>query len=123
MPIQSHVAKNGIRIKFSTDLDGATAQDASSYAVEVWNYRYSGGYGSPELSVKEPGKQAHDRLEVKSARLAADKRTLFLEIPGLTEADQYSVRYSISAADGTELRSEIIGTIHKVGPEEPLASR
>ncbi|MEN9734663.1 MAG: hypothetical protein RLZ45_2658, partial [Verrucomicrobiota bacterium] len=57
------------------------------------------------------------------ARLAADKRTLFLEIPGLTEADQYSVRYSISAADGTELRSEIIGTIHKVGPEEPLASR
>jgi hypothetical protein len=60
---------------------------------------------------------------VKSARLAADKRTLFLEIPGLTEADQYSVRYSISAADGAELRSEIVGTIHKVGPEEPLASR
>lgn len=123
MPVQSHVAKNGIRIRFSADLDAATAQDASSYAVEVWNYRYSGGYGSPELSVKDPAKQAHDRLEVKSARLAADRRTLFLEIPGMTEADQYSVRYSISAADGTELRSEIIGTIHKVGPDEPLASR
>ncbi len=123
MPVQSHVAKNGIRITFSADLDAATAQDASSYAVEVWNYRYSGGYGSPELSVKDPAKQAHDRLEVKSARLAADKRTLFLEIPGMTEADQYSVRYSISAADGTELRSEIIGTVHKMGPEEPLASR
>jgi len=122
MPVQSHVAKNGIRIRFSADLDAETAQDASSYAVEVWNYRYSGGYGSPELSVKDPAKQAHDRLEVKSARLAADKRTLFLEIPGMTEADQYSVRYSITAADGTELRSEIIGTIHKVGPEEPLAS-
>lgn len=123
MPVKSIAAKNGLKITFSADLDAKTAEDPTNYAVELWNYRYSGGYGSPELSVKDPTKQAHDKLEVKSARLGPDKRTLFLEIPGLSVADQYSVRYSINAADGKELRSEIIGTIHVLGPEQPVAVR
>lgn len=115
MPVKTHAAKNGIRITFSTELDAKTAEDAQSYAVELWNYKYSGGYGSPEFSVATPGKQAHDKLEVKSARLSADKKTLFLEIDGLTVADQFSVKYSLNAANGAELRSEVIGTIHKLG--------
>ncbi|MBI3416564.1 MAG: hypothetical protein HY043_14810 [Verrucomicrobia bacterium] len=121
MPIKTHVAQNGIEITFSADLDSKSAEDTANYAIELWNYRYSGNYGSPEVSVKEPAKQAHDKLEVKSAKLAANKRTLFLEIEGLQPADQFSVRYGINAADGAELRSEIIGTIHKLGANTKLA--
>ena len=117
MPVKAHAAKNGLRLTFSTELDAKTAEDIGSYAVELWNYRYSGNYGSPELSVKEPGKTAHDKLEVKSAKLSADKRTLFLTVDGLQPADQFSVKYGINAADGAELRSEVIGTIHKLGAE------
>jgi hypothetical protein len=117
MPVKAHAAKNGIQLTFASELDAKTAEDAQSYAVELWNYRYSGSYGSPELSVKEPGKTKHDKLEVKSAKLAADKRSLFLEVEGLEPADQFSVKYAINAADGTEIRSEVIGTIHKLGPE------
>lgn len=123
MPVKSHVAKNGLQITFSADLDAKSAQDPTNYAVELWNYRYSGGYGSDELSVSDANRKAHDKLEVKSARLGPDKRTLFLEVPGLSVADQYSVRYSVNAADGSELRSEIIGTIHQLGPEQPVAAR
>ena len=84
--------------------------------MELWNYRYSGGYGSPELSVKNPGKEGHDKLDVKSAILSADGKSVFLAIDDLTRADQYSVKFTLNAADGAEMRSEIIGTIHRLGP-------
>ena len=117
MALKSHVSKSGITIAFSAPLDPKSAQDLENYAVELWNYRYSGNYGSPELSVKNPGKEAHDKLAVKSAKLSADGKTLFLEVDGLQPADQYSVKYSVVAADGTDLRSELIGTIHKLGSD------
>jgi len=123
MPVKAHAAKNGIEITFSTELDRKTAEDPASYALELWNYKYSGSYGSDEWSVKTPGKKAHDKLEVKSARLNPGNRTVFLEVEGLQPADQFSVKYGLNAADGTELRSEIIGTIRKLGPEMKVATR
>jgi hypothetical protein len=117
MPVKARAVKNGIVLTFSSDLDPKTAEDVGSYAFELWNYRYSGDYGSPEVSVLEPGKTAHDKLLVRTAKLGADKRTLFLRIDGLKEADQFSVKYGINTASGTELRSEVIGTIHKLGAE------
>ena len=114
MPVKAHVEDGGIRITFSTALEAASAQDAAGYAVELWNYRYSGGYGSDEFSVANPGKKGHDTLEVQSAKLAADGKSVFLSIRGLQPADQYSVRYTVKAADGAEMRSEIVGTIRKL---------
>ena len=113
--LKAHAAKNGLKITFSTPLKTEVAQDAANYSVELWNYRYSGGYGSPELSVKNPGKDGHDKLAVKSATLSVDGKSVFLAIDGLTKADQYSVKFTLNAADGAEMRSEIIGTIHKLG--------
>jgi hypothetical protein len=113
--LKAHAAKNGLKITFSTPLKPEVAKDAANYAVELWNYRYSGGYGSPELSVKSPGKDGHDKLEVTSATLSADGKSVFLAIDGLTKADQFSVKFTLNAADGAEMRSEIIGTIHKLG--------
>ncbi len=115
-PVKAHVAQNGIQLTFATALDPKSVVDASGFSAELWNYRYSGAYGSPELSVKTPGKTAHDKLEVKAARLSTDGKTLFLEIDGLEKADQWSVKYAVNSVDGTEVRSEIIGTIKKLGP-------
>ena len=115
--LKAHAAKNGLQLSFSTALDPKIAVDPTGYSVEVWNYKYSGSYGSPELSVKTVGKNGHDKLEVKSAKLSADGKTVFLEIDGLTVADQFSVKYTVNAADGVEMRSEVIGTIHKLGAE------
>ncbi len=119
-PVAAHAAQNGLQITFASPLDAKSGADAGNYSVELWNYRYSGAYGSPELSVKTPGKEMHDKLPVKSATLSVDGKHLFLEIEGLEKADQYSVKYTVNAADGAELRSELIGTIHKLGP--PVAS-
>jgi hypothetical protein len=123
MAIKAHVARNGVEITFSTALDRKSAEDPSSYALELWGYKYSGGYGSDEFSVKTPGKKGHDKLEIKSARLYPGERTVFLEVDGLERADQFSVKYGLNSVDGTELRSEIIGTIRQLGPEVKVSAR
>ena len=110
-----HAAKNGVTIGFTTPLSAKTAADPGSYSVERWNYLWSGAYGSPEYSVKNPGEKKHDTLEVKSARLLPDGKSVWLEIADLTPADQLKIRFSIDAADGTAISQEIYGTIHKLG--------
>lgn len=116
MVTRARSAQNGIQLTFGTELDAQAAVDTGNYAVELWNYRYSGAYGSPEVSVKNPGKTAHDKLEVKSARLGTDRRTVFVELEGLQPADQYSLKYALKSASGEDLKSEVIGTLHKLGP-------
>jgi len=115
MVTRAHAAQNGFNLTFGTALDAKAAEDPQNYAVELWNYRYSGAYGSPEMSVKNPGKTTHDKLEVKGAHLGKDGKTVFLEVEGLQPADQFSVKYSLKASSGTEMNSEVIGTIHKLG--------
>src|SRR5439155_5179110 len=73
IPLQMHVFQDGLQIQFSGELDNSIASDAASYAVEEWNYLYTGSYGSPEFSVADPTQKKHDKLDVKSARLAKDK--------------------------------------------------
>ncbi|MFM8421498.1 MAG: hypothetical protein ACKOEQ_15405, partial [Verrucomicrobiota bacterium] len=99
MPVKAHVAANAIQITFSAPLDPAAAKDAGNYSVETWNYRYSGGYGSDELSVANPGKKGHDALAVGAVSLSADGKTVTIPVQGLRAADQYSVRYQLKAAD------------------------
>jgi hypothetical protein len=54
----------------------------------------------------------HDPLTVKSATVSADRRSVFLEIPDLRPAMQMQLKYDIKAADGVELRGQVINTIH-----------
>ncbi|MFM7100268.1 MAG: hypothetical protein ACKO3N_03760, partial [Verrucomicrobiota bacterium] len=82
-------------------------------------YRYSGAYGSPELSVKNPGKAGHDTLKVTGAILSNDRKTVLIQVEGLEPADQFSVKYGLQSADGTELRSEVVGTIHQLRASLP----
>lgn len=118
-----HFLKNGVEIFFTTPLDPKSAEDAQNYSAEEWNYRWSGKYGSPEFSVRNPGETKRDTLNVKSARLSEDKRTVFLEIPDLRPADQIRIKFTVDAADGELVLNEIFGTIRRLGPERKLSAR
>ena len=48
-------------------------------------------------------------------REIADARSVFLEIPGIKPVMQMAIKFGLKAADGTELRSEVINTIHALG--------
>jgi len=114
MPQALHVSKDGVRITFTAPLDEASAKDAGNWNVEMWNYIYSAGYGSPEVSTKDAKVKQHDKPEVTAVALSADKKTVTLKLSELTPAMQMKIKFNLKAADGSAVSSEIYNTIHKV---------
>jgi len=113
-PLELHALKDGLQIQFTGVMDAASATDVANYSIEEWDYTYSGNYGSPEVSVADPKIKKHDKVEIKSARLANDGKTVLLEIPGLQPVNQMKIKMSLKAADGTTVNQEIHNTINKV---------
>ena len=114
IPSQIYVRKDGLRLIFTSELDAKSAVDAQNYAVEQFNYRWTKNYGSKEYSVSDPEKVAHDPVEVKSAKLGEDRKTVFLEIPNIKPVMQMRIRYNLQGADGAPVAGEAYNTINKV---------
>lgn len=113
-PIEFQVHANGVRIAFSCNLDPKSATDPSNHFVHQWNYQYSKQYGSPEFSVKQPGKVGHDLIDVRSVQLL-NKRTIFVEIPELVPSMQMHFRMHLKDAGGTAFKTDLFPTILQLG--------
>jgi hypothetical protein len=113
-PVSLHATRHGLSITFSEALDPATANDAGSYDVEQWQYKWSAEYGSADLSVESPGKKGRDTVAIKSARLQPDGRTVMLEIPTIAPVMQMSITYKLKSADGRDVEGAIYNTINKL---------
>jgi hypothetical protein len=109
-----HVKKDAIELAFTNPVDAETAGDVDSYVAQQWNYLYSEKYGSPDFSVADPKKQGRDPVEIRSAKVSADAKTVTLEIPGLKPVMQMLIRFRIKAADGAAVSQEIWHTINQV---------
>jgi len=94
------------------------AADPENFGVQIWNYRYSQNYGSPEISILHPerniaqGKPNRDPLQVTSSTLSSDGRTVFLAIAGMQPVHQMKITWDLDAKDGRALRGELHNSIH-----------
>lgn len=88
MPIGFHVHDNGIVVRFAEPVDAAVAADPARQFAQCWNYRYSGGYGSPEFSTRHDGVLGHDHLPIRSCHVFDDGRSVFYEIPEIEPVNQ-----------------------------------
>ncbi|MCZ7637996.1 MAG: hypothetical protein M5U12_19315 [Verrucomicrobia bacterium] len=113
LPNALAVAKDGLILGFTDPLDPASATDPGNYDVTCWNYLWTANYGSPDL--KRDGHEGRDRLRVQSATLAVDRRSVFLELPGLTPVMQMHVVFRLRAADGTPFENFVHHTVHRLG--------
>ena len=84
-----------LEFTFAEKLDPAAAADVGSFGVRRWNYRYTQDYGSKEWSVMDPKKEGRDEVEVKSAALLADGKTVRLTLADARPAMQYELRYDV----------------------------
>ncbi len=117
LPIGLHVVSNGLNVTFTCALDAASANDVQNYAIEQWNYEWTEKYGSPEFSAADPRRQAHDAVEVRSARLSPDRRSVFLELPDIRPVMQMRLQFRLKSADGAPVAHEIHNTVNRVpGP-------
>jgi hypothetical protein len=119
LPLEVHAHTNGLQIKFSTRLERAAAEDPGSYAFTHWNYHYTATYGSADYSVASPQKEGRDTLEVKSARLLSDNRTVLIEISEIRPVMQWELKYSLNSISGKSILGQLDGTIHRLAPAWP----
>ena len=112
MPAGISFLETGIRLTFTCPLAADVANDPDSYSILRWNYRWAAEYGSRQWSVTDPSKQGYDTLQVKSAKLEPDGRTVTLEVQDMRPAMQIQVGYDVEASDGTQVRGDVYGTAH-----------
>lgn len=106
------VRKGEVWLTFTQPLDPAYAKDAQNYSVKRWNYQRTGNYGSPEFSVANPKNQGRDDVEVKSAYLSQDGKTVRLEIADLKPVMSESIQFDVKAKDGTSIKQTVYHTIN-----------
>ena len=114
-PTALRATEKGLHLTFATPLDPASAADLSNYDIEQWNYRWTADYGSADYSVENPTKKGRDTVEVKSAKLAADGRTVFLEMPAIRPVMQMGIAYKLKSAGGRDVSGVVYNTINKLG--------
>jgi hypothetical protein len=114
MPIALHAKKDEITLTFTNPLDKTTAQDLGSYSIQQWNYRWTQNYGSKHYSVADPNKQAQDDVEIASATLSEDAKTITLKIPTLQPVMQMKIQLNLKTADGTPIKQTIHNTINRL---------
>ena len=108
LPAGWEARENGVLLRFTGPLDPAVAGVAANQFAQTWNYRYAADYGSPEYSVRHPGTPGHDALEVRRSHLLPDGRSLFLEIPQITPANQLHLRLRV----GGPRPIDVFATVH-----------
>ncbi len=110
LPMGYHVHQNGVLLEFTKPIDRSIAENVKNQFVQAWNYRYSAGYGSRELSPRHPGTPGHDPLTVRSATVLGDGRSLFLELPELQPVNQLHLHVRVDSSGPHDLYA----TVHKL---------
>lgn len=126
VPEKLGYTKTGVTITFPAELDSELVEDTSSYAVQRWDYVRGPQYGSGEFSVDDPDTAAReqalaaesqkhrqrDDVKVISAKLAADGKTVELELEGMKPSMSLKVGYDLEDTDGEVLNGEIHATVY-----------
>jgi putative heme-binding domain-containing protein len=109
LPSEFHVHQNGVLVRFTQPIDRAKVGDVRAHFAQAWNYRYSSGYGSPELSPRLPGVVGHDVLDIAGVH-PVDERTVFVELPDLQPVS--TLHLSLAIAEGPQ--QQLFVTVHKL---------
>ena len=113
LPVSWRAHRNGVVLGFSQPLDGAVAGQAKRHFAQAWNYRYSSGYGSPELSTRHPAVAGHDPVAVRSAHVLSDGRSLFLEMPDIQPVNVLHLHVRPDSGGPVDL----FATVHELAPD------
>ncbi len=103
---------DGVEIEFTEPLREGDGWDPAQYAVQQWWYKPTNQYGGPKM---DPG-----NLGVTSASVSADRKKVFLEIPGIKAGHVVYLRLQhlpISALGHELWTSETWYTMNAIPPD------
>ncbi|HYG76629.1 MAG TPA: DUF6797 domain-containing protein [Planctomycetota bacterium] len=112
MIYSAKTTKSGFEVVFTNPLDKAAAEDLQNTSAEQFTIVRSSAYGSSEKSLLDPKKNGRDPVEIKSAKLSEDGKTLTLEIPTLKPVTNFILKFKLKSADGAPINQELNYTIN-----------
>lgn len=128
IPSAQKITAKGVVLTFDQPLDQELATDPGSFAIERWNYVRGPQYGSGEFSVDKPDTVAlenalksesknirvHDKVEVLSAKLSADGKSVELELKDMKPCMTLKVGYDLESTDGEVMIGTVYSTVKKL---------
>ena len=114
LPVNVDTRENGLLVTMNAPIDPDSI-DRSNVFCQQWNYLHSEAYGSQEYSVKLPGTQGHDPVQIGETYLLPDRKTLFVEIPQLHPVMQLHLYMELKTARGQDFSSDIYYSIFHLG--------
>ncbi|HEX3134345.1 MAG TPA: hypothetical protein VHX44_12275, partial [Planctomycetota bacterium] len=112
LPKSITTQKDALVVTFTDALTKDSAS-ADNLAIEAWNYKWTGNYGSPEIKPSDD-KNGHDTIVPSAVTLSPDGKTLTIGLPGLKPVDQLKIKYKLETVAGGEASNEIYYTINAV---------
>ncbi len=109
LPRSFHLHENGVLISFTQPIDERAIADLSKQFAQVWNYRYSPAYGSPEFAPCHPGAVGHESLRIAGVH-RVDAQTIFVELPALQPVNQLHLLLQVDGGRPQEL----FVTVHRL---------
>ncbi|MCP4849206.1 MAG: c-type cytochrome [Verrucomicrobiaceae bacterium] len=97
-PADVIVGRQGILLRFDKEIDPVARGKISRYHLQAWDYRRSAGYGSGHF--RNDGSAGQDPVGIAGVHVSDDKRSLFIHVPVMPEADQMQMVYSGPGVDG-----------------------
>ena len=110
LPRAVETYENGLLLRYDVAIDEESLSEDRVFAQQ-WNYLYSEAYGSPEYSVKNPGVQGHDLVEVSSVHRLEDGKSVFVEIPQLHPVMQFHLFYEMKTHEGESVETDLYYSI------------
>ena len=112
IPTEYSVRSNQFTVTFSEPLDRALAEDLESYSAEMWNYKWTSNYGSPDFSPARPNEQGRDPVKITAAHLSPDGKTITLTLSSIREVMQFALTYNLETAQGNPVQNTLYATIN-----------
>ncbi len=113
-PLAARLRSNGLELEFTQPLAEGSGWNPGGYHVTQWGYQGTQTYG---------GQKVRPRLaEVRSASVSADRRRVFLELPGLTVGEVIHVRLpqSLPSESGLPLwAGDVWFTVNRIPQDRP----
>ncbi|HET6425355.1 MAG TPA: DUF6797 domain-containing protein [Planctomycetaceae bacterium] len=122
-PVAMKSYRNGIALTFSATLSKDQVEDSTRYRVQRWDYRYGAEYGSEEYRDVKKGIVGREDVDIRSATILDDGRTLFLELEDFRPAMQYAITGQVTDASGQSAPLALYPTIHRTPAESIDESR
>ena len=114
MPSGLNVHSNGVVLRFHEKLDKELAEDVGSFTVKRWNYRWTKSYGSKHYKISDPDQVGEDSVEVTSARLLSDEKSVFVGLADVQKVMQMEIAYDLETIGGEEIIGKLHNTIHRL---------